>query len=109
MIVTLIWATVFSSVFLESYGLVASQNESELCIDQTGQPIIGINAYKTDCRKFVHCGYGTETIQECQLGLLFNADTKSCDWPMFASCVEFRAKDPNKLVIPAAEIVWVVS
>lgn len=116
--VLLVWISLAIAV-KQSYSLVLNQEKIELlpskinlnntltlCTDHHGNRIFGANAYKEDCRKYVQCGLITNTIMSCGAGSLFSEEYRVCVWPREANCIEFRAKQKSKLVIPVSEIKW---
>ncbi|XP_066253806.1 uncharacterized protein [Euwallacea similis] len=85
---------------------IGVEAKRSLCIDRHGNQIVGNVGLKTDCSKFVQCAPGIEVISSCQPGLLYNRRKNQCTWPRKANCIEYRSKNPGKLVIPESEIPW---
>ncbi|CAG5112433.1 Oidioi.mRNA.OKI2018_I69.chr2.g6649.t1.cds [Oikopleura dioica] len=46
----------------------------------------GIHKHCSDCSKFIQCANGITYIKDCPPGLLFNGETKTCDWPYNVTC-----------------------
>ncbi|XP_066140958.1 uncharacterized protein [Euwallacea fornicatus] len=85
---------------------IGVEAKRSLCIDRHGKQIFGNVGLKTDCSKFVQCAPGVEVISSCQPGLLYNSRKNQCTWARNANCIEYRSKNPGKLVIPESEIPW---